>query len=152
MRIVRYNGGKLMKDYEHMMIAIEEFICHDIAAVICVENYHGKSIPKAFRNVFDLFSLYRKDFEENKEEYENDSVDGEIQFRMRCRRKKEEMLGFFLEELEKINPEIDFEQEVAGCLKDLDNEDIQTSEMTLDLYPMLISLIRKREEEVLAND
>lgn len=62
------------------------------------------------------------------------------------------MLGFFLEELEKINPEIDFEQEVAGYLKDLDNEDIQTSEMTLDLYPMLISLIRKREEEVLAND
>lgn len=141
-----------MKDYEHMMIAIEEFICHDIAAIICVENYHGKSIPKAFRNVFDIFSLYREDFEQNKERYENDSLDDKIQFQMRCRKKKEEMLGWFLKEMEKISPNIDFKQEVARYLKDLDDEDIQTSEMTLDIYPMLISLVRKNEEEVKAND
>lgn len=141
-----------MKDYEHMMIATEEFICHDIAAVICVENYHGKSIPKAFRNVFDIFSLYREDFEQNKERYENDYIDDKIQFQMRCRKKKEEMLGCFLKDLERISPGIDFKQEVARYLEDLDNEDIQTSEMTLDIYPMLISLIRKREEEVWADD
>lgn len=59
-----------MKDYEHMMIAIEEFTSHEIAAAICVENYYGKLIPRAFRNVFDIFLLYRKDYEQNNERYE----------------------------------------------------------------------------------
>lgn len=141
-----------MKDYEHMMIAIEEFISHDIAATICIENYYGKSIPKSFRNVFDIFSLYREDYEQNKERYENSSMDCKIQFQMRCRKKKEEMLGWFLKELEKINSDIDFGQQVANYLNDLEAENIQTSEMTLDIYPMLISLIRNNEEEVWAND
>lgn len=141
-----------MKDYEHMMIAIEESICHQIAAAICMENYHAKSIPKAFRNVFDTFSLYRKDFEENKERYGNDSMDDKIQFQMRCRKRKEKILESFLKDLKQISPGIDFEQKVKDYLKALDEEDIQTFEMTLDIYPMLISLIRKNEEEVKAND
>ncbi|MCM1288724.1 MAG: hypothetical protein NC240_10475 [Clostridium sp.] len=137
-----------MKDYEHMMIALDEYISHNVAAVICIENYHDKSIPKAFRNIFDVFSLYRKDYEENTEKYEKGCAEDKIQFQMRCREKREDMLKWFIEELKEINSDIDYEQVIAKYLDDLDNEDIQTPEMYLDIYPMLISLIRKKEEEV----
>lgn len=136
-----------MKNYEHMMIAVEECLCHEIAAAICLENYRGKSLPKAFQKAFEMFSEYRKDFEQNQKRYEKDSVDDRIRFQMKCRKQREEILDGFLKDLKAIRADIDYGQEVKRYLEKLDKENVQTPEMVIGLYPMLITQIRKKEEK-----
>lgn len=137
-----------MWDYEHMMIALDEYICHHIAGVICMENYFDCSFPKAFRNVFDSFCEFREDYEQNKKKYmDKDKEKTEkIRFQLSCRKKKEELFRSFIENLEKIDSEINYKQSAKDYFETLKNEDVQTPEMYLAVYPMLISLIREKEE------
>lgn len=139
-----------MKDYEHMIIAIDELISHNVAGIICMENYKNCYFPNGFRKVFDSFCEIRKEYEENREKYlEDGSLRIEkAKFQAECRKKKEELLRNFIEELKVINSEIDYEEAIKTYYTVLEQEDVQTPEMYLSIYPFLISLIREKEEEV----
>ncbi len=142
-----------MQDYEHMIVAIDELICHNVAGIICMENYKDCYFPNSFKKVFDLFCEIRKEYEENKGKYLDESASDmeKIKFQMRCRRKKEELLKAFICELKVIDSEIDYEGELKEYYNALEQEDVQTPEMYLSVYPFLISLIREREEKVIGS-
>ena len=67
-------------------------------------------------------------------------------FQAVCKKKKEELLREFIRELKAINAEIDYEEAVRNYYSVLEQEDVQTPEMYLAVYPYLISLIREKEE------
>ncbi len=137
-----------MQDYEHMIIAIDEFICHNVAGIICMENYKNCYFPNGFRKVFDSFCELRKDYEENRLEYLDQEYEDirKAGFQAVCKKKKEELLREFIRELKAINAEIDYEEAVRNYYSVLEQEDVQTPEMYLAVYPYLISLIREKEE------
>lgn len=139
-----------MQDYEHMIVAIDELICHNVAGIICMENYKNCYFPNGFRKVFDSFCEIRKEYEENREKYveEKSEVIEKIRFQAQCREKKEKLLREFINELKDIDSEIDYETELKKYYNTLEQEDVQTPEMYLSVYPFLISLIRKKEEKV----
>lgn len=139
-----------MRDYEHMLVALDEVISHDVAEIICMENYKDCYLPKGFRKVFDLFCEYREDYESNKDKYQNEETKEMefIKFQASCRIRKEEHLKKFVDELKSIEPDINYEAEIERYQECIEQEDTQTQEMYLSIYPLLISLIRKKEEEV----
>lgn len=139
-----------MNEYEFMMLAVDEVISHDIAAVICMENYKNCYLPRGFRKAFDLFCELRKGYEQNKEILQDEEKETMAVARLQteCRIKREEILSKFILELKNIEPEIDYEKAIEQYLSKMGQEDIQTIEMQLMMYPYLISLIREREEKV----
>lgn len=139
-----------MQEYEHMIIAIDELICHNVAGIICMENYKNCYFPNGFRKVFDSFCEMREDYEKNQSEYlDRDYEDiRKAGFQALCRKKKEELLKNFIAELKAINPEINYEEAVRSYYSALEEEDVQTPEMYLAVYPYLISLLREKEEGV----
>lgn len=139
-----------MRDYEHMLVALDEVISHDVAGIICMENYKDCYLPRGFRKVFDLFCEYWEDYESNKDKYQNEETKEMefIKFQASCRIRKEEHLKKFVDELRDIEPAINYEAEIERYQECIEQEDTQTQEMYLSLYPLLISLIRKKEEEV----
>jgi hypothetical protein len=52
-----------------------------------------------------------------------------------------------VEELKNIKPDIDYETEIKRYKACLEEQDIQTQEMQLSIYPWLISIIRDGEEK-----
>lgn len=139
-----------MHDYEHMMLAIDELISHNVAGIICMENYKNCYFPNGFRKVFDSFCEIREDYEKNREKYLNEESEiiERTKFQAQCREKKEKLLRDFIDELKEIDSEIDYEKEVKEYYITLEQEDVQTPEMYLSIYPYLISLIREKEEKV----
>jgi len=139
-----------MQDYEHMMVAIDELISHNVVGIICMENYQNCYFPNGFRKVFDSFCEMREDYEKNKEKYLDEKLEAieRARFQAQCREKKEELLRKFIDELKAIDPEIDYEKEAKNYYITLEREDVQTPEMNLSIYPYLISLIREKEEKV----
>jgi len=139
-----------MRDYELMVVAIDEVISHDIAGIICMENYKNCYFPKGFRKVFDLFCKFWRDYEENKKELENEESQ-ELEFakyQAKCRYEKEQILRNFVDELKAIDADIDYEAEIRRYMEHLEKQDVQTQEMYISVYPLLISLIREKEEKV----
>lgn len=139
-----------MSDYEHMIIAIDEVISHNVAGIICMENYKNCYFPNGFRKVFDSFCEIREDYEKNREKYldEKTGFIERTKFQTHCRGEKERLLSEFINELKGINSEIDYEEAVKNYYIALEQEDVQTPEMYLSIYPFLISLIRENEEKV----
>ncbi|MBD5503163.1 MAG: hypothetical protein HDR09_05250 [Lachnospiraceae bacterium] len=139
-----------MSDFEHMIIAIDELISHNVAGIICMENYRNCYFPNGFRKVFDSFCKIREDYEKNRERYsgEETGIIERAKFQTYCREEKERLLGKFINELKGINSEIDYEEAVKNYYIALEQEDVQTLEMHLSIYPYLISLIREKEEKV----
>ena len=139
-----------MRDYEHMILAIDEVISHDVASIICMENYKNCYFPKGFRKVFDLFCEFRKDYETNKEVYQNEESQNIVftKYQAKCRYKKEILFKNFIDELKAIEPDVEYEFAVKQYMEHLEKQDVQTQEMYLSIYPLLISLIRENEEKV----
>lgn len=143
-----------MYDYEYMIVAVEELISHNVAGVICMENYKGCCFPNGFRKVFDSFCEVRDEYEKNREKYLDDSVEivGKAKFQALCREKKEKIFKEYIAELKAIDPEINFDNAVKNYYALMEREDIQTQEMSLAIYPYLISLIMDKEEKVDSDD
>lgn len=139
-----------MKEYEFMMLAVDEIISHDIAAVICMENYKNCYLPRGFRKAFDLFCEFRMDYERNKDEMQNEEKERMTVAKLQaeCRLRRQEILKGFILDLKHIDSAIDYKDEIKRYFCKMEQEDVQTMEMQLLMYPYLISLIREREEKV----
>lgn len=139
-----------MRDYEHMIVAIDELISHNVSGIICMENYQNCYFPNGFRKVFDSFCKIREDYEKKREKYldEKTEIIERAKFQAKCREEKEILLRKYIDELKAIDPEINYEEEVKNYYITLEQEDVQTPEMYLSIYPFLISLIREKEEKV----
>lgn len=137
-----------MQDYDFMLTAIDEVISHEVAGVICMENYKSCYFPNGFRRIFDLFCEFWAEYEEKREKFQNKETQKLefLNFQAECRIKREKILEDFVKELKKIESEIDYEAEIKNYKIALSETDIQNSEMNLSIYPLLISLIRKKEE------
>lgn len=136
-----------MKEYEYMLMAIEEYLCHYNTIAICSENYTGINFPNAHEELFDKFieilEIYKNQFE-NKDENE---------YIARCnfRRMREDDLKSFMKDVSKIDSVnqkcINLEDIVKGFLANADKIKNCALEDRVLLYPYIISEIRNREEE-----
>ncbi|OUQ47669.1 hypothetical protein B5E64_01550 [Drancourtella sp. An12] len=138
-----------MKEYEYIVLATNEVFSHMITSTICLENYLNDSAEEAFRKVFVMFNQFREDYKKNMEKA-GDSSAVEIEtarFKTKCRVKREAVLKSFINELKEIDNEIDYDNEVRKYYNRIEKEDVETLEMQLMIYPYLMSLVRKKEEE-----
>lgn len=138
-----------MKEYEYIVEATNEIFSHMISSVICLENYKRTNVLKgSFRNIFNMFDELREDYRKCVEEgeLEQNSDVLEAQLKMKCRIKREEIIKRFIRELKYIDETIDYDKESAEFYDKLRNEDVETLEMQLMIYPYLLSKIRKNEE------
>lgn len=137
-----------MKEYEYIVLVTDEVFSHMISSVICLENYFNESIDNSFRKIFTMFNEIRKDFKQN---FQQDVgiIDESLEiakFKIKCRSKREEILQGYIEELKEIDPSIDYLQQTREYYDRIEKEDVETLEMQLMVYPYLLSLIRKKEE------
>lgn len=140
-----------MYDYEYLLVAIDEVLCHNVAAIICMENYKNCYLPKGFKKIFDLFCEFIDEHESHKKntsQTEDELKLAMIKFQSECHIKQEDILKLFIKELKGIDSNIDYEKEVEKYIEDLAQQDVQSPEMQLLIYPYLISLIREREERL----
>ena len=138
-----------MHDYEYMLVAIDEVISHEVAGIICMENYKNCYFPNGFKKVFDMFCEFQEEYETSKQDFQKEKCQEMefIKFQSQCRSRKEELLKNFVAELQGIDSSINFIAEVHKYKETLEQQDVQTADMNLSIYPLLISLIREREEK-----
>lgn len=137
-----------MKEYEYIVEATNEVFSHMISSVICIENYRRTDRPRgAFRHIFHMFNEFREDYKENAESdnMENNDLQ-EAKLKAKCRIKREEIIGRYMKELAYIDETIDYKSKAAEFYNRLENEDVETLEMQLMIYPYLLSEIRRKEE------
>ena len=138
-----------MKEYEYIVEATNEIFSHMISSVICLENYKRSDVLKgSFRHLFHMFGELREDYRKCMEEDSlSQNIDiQEAHLKMKCRIKREEIMKRFITELEYIDKTIDYKEKSTEFYSKLDNEDVETLEMQLMIYPYLLSQIRKKEE------
>lgn len=136
-----------MKEYEYIVLATNEIFSHMITSIICLENYYNETIDDGFRKVFKYFNELRTDFKEHVNSSNNENQQMELaKCRFRCRCKREEMLESYILELKEIDDSIDYEGKVKEYFCRIEKEDVETLEMQLMIYPYLLSLVRKNEE------
>ncbi len=139
-----------MKEYEYIVEATNDIFSHMISSVICLENYkRSDNLKGSFRHIFHMFLELREDYQECVKE--NDPALGteilDAQLKIKCRVKREEIIKRFITELKFINSKIDYEQKLSEFYEKLENEDVETLEMQLLVYPYLLSQIRGEEEK-----
>ena len=137
-----------MKEYEYIVLATNEIFSHMLSNVICLESYYNDCIDNSFRNIFKMFNELRDDYKEqsrSSSEDPNETIET-AKFRIKCRYKREEILESYIEELKEIDSSIDYDKEIRDYYSRIEKEDVETLEMQLMIYPYLISLIRKKEE------
>lgn len=137
-----------MKEYEYIVLATDEIFSHMVSSVICLENYYNESIDNSFRNIFAAFNELRGEYKEHI--YANSDADDDTmenaKFRMKFRHKREKILRSYIQELRFIDDSIDYDAKVREYYDTIEKEDVETLEMQLMVYPYLLSLIRKKEE------
>ena len=136
-----------MKEYEYIVLATDEIFSHMITSVICLENYRRDDLGGVFRKIFSMFNELRDDY---KKSNLGKDVSKDIQLacmRTKCRYQREKILDGYIKEMENIDNTIDFRHEVEEFYKRLEQEDVETLEMQLMVYPYLLSVVRGKEEE-----
>lgn len=136
-----------MKEYEYVLMAIEEYLCHYNTIAICSENYTGINFPNAHEEFFDKFieilEMYKKQFA-------NDDENGSIA-RCNLRMMREDDFKSFMKDVSKIDSVnqkyINLEDIVKDFLAGADEIKNFALEDKLLLYPYIISEIRNREEK-----
>lgn len=139
-----------MKEYEYIVEATNEIFSHMITSMICLENYkRTNNLKGSFRHIFHMFHELREDYRKCVEEDRLSSCTDiqEAQLKMKCRIKREEIIRRFVIELEAIDDTIDYKQKLTDFYDKLENEDVETLEMQLMIYPYLLSQIRENEEK-----
>lgn len=134
-----------MKEYEYIVLATDEVFSHIISSVICLENYFNDSIEDSFRNVFTMFNEIREDYKRHSQNDDNEKIEF-AKFSTKCRCKREEILESYIEELKGIDNSINYDDKVKEYYNNIENEDVETLEMQLMIYPYLLSLVRQKEE------
>ncbi len=136
-----------MKEYEYIVLAIDEIFSHMITSVICLENYKRDDLSGVFRNVFKMFNELREDYKQLSNDSQNVPEDIlDAQLKTKCRYKREEIFDGFIKEMQNIDETIDYKKKILDFYTDLENEDVETLEMQLMVYPYLLSIVREKEE------
>lgn len=138
-----------MKEYEYIVLATDEIFSHMVSSVICMENYYNETIGNSFRKIFAAFNELRSEFKAHtrvNSEPEDDAMEN-AKYCMKFRHKREEILRSYIEELKFIDNSIDYDDKVREYYDNIEKEDVETLEMQLMVYPYLLSLIRKNEED-----
>lgn len=141
-----------MKEFEYIVLATDEVFSHIITSVICMENYYNDTSENGFRTIFTLFNNFRMDYKDNMEHVDfNNRKALEVEaarFKIKCKKKREDILTSFIKELRNIDKTINYEEKIKEYYNRIENEDVETLEMQLMIYPYLMSLVRKNEEEM----
>lgn len=137
-----------MKEYEYIVEATNEVFSHMISSVICIENYRRTERPRgAFKHIFRMFNEFREDYKENVQSDNIENIDlQEAKLKAKCRIKREEVISRYIKELEYIDATIDYRKKASEFYDRLENEDVETLEMQLMIYPYLLLEIRRKEE------
>lgn len=136
-----------MQEYEYIVEATNEIFSHMISSVISLENYkRTNELKGSFRHIFYMFDELREDYQKSVD-VDLDSEVLDAQLKMKCRMKREEIIKRFITELEHIDSSIDYNKKATEFYEMLEQEDVETLEMQLMIYPYLLSQIRENEEK-----
>lgn len=133
-----------MKEYEYIVIGIDEFLVDELVSVICQESYGGRHYPHGFRRIFDNFQALRENYYADKESLENGDPEEAVARLVRmCEKKrdgiKQKFLDFFKLNCEEIDVE-GLEKEYTASLQGYDT--VSTEKRVL-FYPYLVKKIRE---------
>lgn len=134
-----------MGEYEYIVLATDEILSHFVAKTICLENYNDEiSYSEDFKLVFKMFGNLKQDYDKR---YCNSTEIMDVaKIKAEFRLRREEILKDFILNLSEIDGSIDFASKAKEYFNRIENEDVETLEMQLMVYPYLISLLRNKEE------
>lgn len=134
-----------MKEYEYIVLAIDEFMSHFVTKTICLENYYDEDYAEDFKSIFKMFCELRDEYRNIYNQSDIKPIDI-AKIKAEFRFKREEILNDFILKMESIEKTIDFKEKVKEYFNDIGKEDVETLEMQIMVYPYLISVLRKNEE------
>lgn len=141
-----------MKEYEYILMGMEEYLSHYNSMAICAENYTGLNFPNAFDCFFDKYVQISNRFQNNFSK----KNDNNFFFIEKCvfRKKREDDLKLFLEtinNLQSVNSGVSIDVDLNQIVKEyneiVNNIKGHTLEDELLLYPFIINTIRDGEEK-----
>ncbi len=136
-----------MREYEYIVIAIEEFLCDNIAAIVCLENYNNCQLYGGFRKFFESYRRLHEAYQEKAESFKNSEIEEKQKFHDECEQNRNKMLDAFIIDANFYSKNIDFKSEVDNYYSKLDEEDIITPEKRIYVHKYLLSLISNNSKE-----
>ena len=137
-----------MKEYEYIVQAVEGYLCDELTALICSENYRNKSYDSGYRKIFERYQSLHRNFEENCEQFTNPVREAESaeEFKQRCLTFQQQVRRQFLEDILLCTP-ADIKGATEEYLKELRAEEFQTVAKRICLYPYLVSVLREHKKK-----
>lgn len=136
-----------MKEYEYIVIAIEEFLCDNISAIVCLENYNNCQFVHGFRNFFYRYRQLHKTYQEKAELFKSKDYEKEKQrYLDECKQNRNEMLEAFIKDTE-CYLNIDFKSIVDSYYSELEKEDVITPDKRIYIHKHIISSISKNSKK-----
>lgn len=138
-----------MKEYEYILMGIEEYLSHYNSMAICVENYTGINFPNGFDEFFDKYVEMSNRYKSVVSKMGND-----ISFEEKCffSVKRENDFKLFVNsicDMQKMSS-VDVNININGVIKEYIDVIIGLKGCTLEddllLYPFIINKLRDGEE------
>lgn len=137
-----------MKEYEYIVLGIEEVLIDELVGVICMENYAKRTYEHGFRKIFDSYREMQSDYQSNKQDFEN--VEKEEQLRTafveKCEQQRKQMLDKFIVDVKENASGLNVRELVDDYMCQYNAEDVKTTGKRVCIYPYIISQLRKYEE------
>ena len=146
-----------MKEYEYVVMGIEEFLCDQLVSVICQENFDNESYVHGFRRIVDEYRKLHQEYGDRMEVLSNPDFEEteKEKFKKECIEKRENILSKFVQGLDEQHNNIDVVGIKNTYLEQLQKEDYISLGKRVYIYPYIISQVRKVEmekREVQCND
>ena len=137
-----------MKEYEYVVKAVEGYLCDELTALICSENYRNISYDRGYRKLFNRYQELRADFEEKREQFSNPDHETAVteEFKCQCQKNQQEVRSQFLKDIQ-LCTQADMKGEIKYYLEELEAEEFQTVAKRICLYPYLVSVFREHKKK-----
>lgn len=137
-----------MKEYEYVVKAVEGYLCDELTALICSENYRNRSYDRGYRKLFKRYQQLRTNFEEKCRQFSDPAQETAVteEFKRQCQENQQQVRSQFLEDIQLCT-----KSDIKGAMKDylegLEAEEFQTVSKRICLYPYLVSVLREHEKK-----
>lgn len=137
-----------MKEYEYIVKAVEGYLCDELTALICSENYRNRSYDIGYRKLFQRYQQLRTNFEEKREQFSDPDQETAVteEFIRQCQENQQQVRSQFLEDIQ-LCTKSDMKGAMKDYLEELEAEEFQTVAKRLCLYPYLVSILREDDKK-----
>lgn len=137
-----------MKEYEYVVEAVEGYLCDELTALICSENYRNRSYDSGYRKLFKRYQQLRINFEKKREQFTNplQKTAATEEFKRHCQENQQQVRSQFLEDIQPCT-QVDMKGAMRDYLEGFEAEEFQTVAKRICLYPYLVSVFREHEKK-----